>query len=245
MLLLFLKGALLGVIITAPLGPIGMLCINRTLERGFLAGFSCGFGTAVGDASYALVAVTGIAVFAETMSMATLPLAIGGGLLLLFLGYRGLTHDPVEAADIGQVACLPPRLRPFLLTISNPATILSFGALFAGFGLMDETRRFSSAAIVGGVFSGSLAWWFLFSGAVTLARDRLSANFTSRVMRATSYLLIVFGCRGARLGRLYAGQVSACGPRIEPRKRLPAIAGRCITRLRVRIVSCLGSLNQP
>lgn len=193
MLLLFLKGALLGVIITAPLGPIGMLCINRTLERGFLAGFSCGFGTAIGDASYALVAVTGIAVFAETMSMATLPLAIGGGLLLLYLGYRGLTHDPVEAADIGAGGLVATMVATFFLTISNPATILSFGALFAGFGLMDETRRFSSAAIVGGVFCGSLAWWFCLSGAVNLARDRLSENFTDKVIRGTSYLLIVFG----------------------------------------------------
>jgi putative LysE/RhtB family amino acid efflux pump len=193
MLLLFLKGALLGVIITAPLGPIGMLCINRTLERGFLAGFSCGFGTAVGDASYALVAVTGIAVFAETMSMATLPLAIGGGLLLLFLGWRGLTHDPVEAADIGAGGLAATTVATFLLTISNPATILSFGALFAGFGLMEETRRFSSTVIVGGVFSGSLAWWFFLSGAVTLARDKLPETFTTKVIRGTSYLLIVFG----------------------------------------------------
>lgn len=193
MLLLFLKGALLGVIITAPLGPIGMLCVNRTLERGFLAGFSCGLGTAVGDASYALVAVTGIAVFAETMSAATLPLAIGGGVLLVWLGYRGLTHDPVEAVDIGTGGLLATTVATFLLTISNPATILSFGALFAGFGLMDETRRFSSAAIVGGVFSGSLAWWFFLSGAVSLARERLSENFTVKVMRGTSYLLILFG----------------------------------------------------
>ncbi|KQV81599.1 LysE family transporter [Rhizobium sp. Root1220] len=193
MLLLFVKGALLGVIITAPLGPIGMLCINRTLDRGFLAGFSCGLGTAFGDASYALVAVTGIAVFEEAMSAAELPLALGGGLLLLWLGHRGLTHDPVEAADIGAPGLFGTSVATFLLTISNPATILSFGALFAGFGLLDETRRFSSAAIVGGVFSGSLAWWFFLSGAVSMARERLSGDFTSKVMRGTSYLLIVFG----------------------------------------------------
>ncbi|MDM9623519.1 LysE family transporter [Rhizobium sp. S96] len=193
MLLLFLKGALLGVIITAPLGPIGMLCINRTLEHGFLAGFSCGLGTAVGDASYALVAVTGIAVFAETMSAATLPLAIGGGVLLLWLGYRGLTHDPVRAADVRTGRLMGTTLATFLLTISNPATILSFGALFAGFGLTEETRRFSSAVIVGGVFLGSLAWWLFLSGTVNLARNKLPRDFTTKVVRGTSYLLIGFG----------------------------------------------------
>jgi putative LysE/RhtB family amino acid efflux pump len=104
-----------------------------------------------------------------------------------------LTHDPVVAVDIGSGGLLATTVATFLLTISNPATILSFGALFAGFGLMDETRRFSSAAIVGGVFSGSLAWWFFLSGAVSLARGRLSDGFTIKVMRGTSYLLILFG----------------------------------------------------
>jgi putative LysE/RhtB family amino acid efflux pump len=193
MLLLFLKCALLGVIITAPLGPIGMLCINRTLDRGFLAGFSCGLGTAVGDASYALVAVTGVAAFNETISMATLPLAFCGGLLLLWLGYRGLTTNLVEAAKIGAGGLSATVAATFLLTISNPATILSFGALFAGFGLLDETSRLGSAVVVGGVFAGSLGWWFCLSGVVSLARDHLSETFTTKVTRGTSYLLLAFG----------------------------------------------------
>ncbi|MDO1584912.1 LysE family translocator [Rhizobium oryzicola] len=193
MILLFLKAALLGVIITAPLGPIGMLCINRTLERGFLAGFSCGLGTAVGDASYALVAVTGIAAFSETMSRATLPLAIAGGLLLLWLGYRGLKSDAIEAAEISGSGLFGTIIATFLLTISNPATILSFGALFAGFGLLNETSRFSSAVIVSGVLVGSLAWWFCLSAAVDFARNRLTESVAAKVSRGTSYLLIVFG----------------------------------------------------
>lgn len=193
MLFLFLKGALLGVIITAPLGPIGTLCINRSLEKGFWYGFSGGLGTALGDASYALVAVAGLAVFSETMSMATIPLALGGGLMLLWLGFRGLKKGKVKAAKIDAADFLHTTISTFLLTISNPATILSFGALFAGLGLTEETRRFSSAAIVSGVFLGSLLWWFCLSGAVSLARNRLSADFTAKVGRATSYMLLAFG----------------------------------------------------
>jgi len=194
MLFLFLKGALLGVIITAPLGPIGTLCINRSIEKGFWFGFSGGLGTALGDASYALVAVAGLAVFSETMSMATIPLALGGGLMLLWLGFRGLENrGKVKAAKIDAADFLHTTISTFLLTISNPATILSFGALFAGLGLTEETRRFSSAAIVSGVFLGSLLWWFCLSGAVSLARDRLSADFTAKVGRATSYMLLAFG----------------------------------------------------
>jgi len=193
MLFLFLKGALLGVIITAPLGPIGTLCINRSLEKGFWFGFSGGLGTALGDASYALVAVAGLAVFSEAMSMATIPLALGGGLMLLWLGWRGLKKGKIKAAKIDAADFLHTTISTFLLTISNPATILSFGALFAGLGLTEETRRFSSAAIVSGVFLGSLLWWFCLSGAVSLARNRLSADFTAKVGRTTSYMLLAFG----------------------------------------------------
>ncbi|WP_337266762.1 LysE family transporter [Oryzifoliimicrobium ureilyticus] len=193
MLLLFLKGALLGVIITAPLGPIGTLCINRSLEKGFWAGFSGGLGTAVGDATYALVAVAGLAAFSQTMSAARLPLAIGGGLLLLWLGIHGLRKGEIKAADIGASGFVRTTAATFFLTISNPATILSFGALFAGLGLTDETRRFSSAVIVAGVFGGSLFWWFSLSGLVSLARDRLSDDFTHKVATVTNYLLIGFG----------------------------------------------------
>jgi putative LysE/RhtB family amino acid efflux pump len=82
--------------------------------------------------------------------MATLPLAICGGLLLLWLGYRGLTTNPVEAAKIGAGGLFATVAGTFFLTISNPATILSFGARFAGFGLLDETSRFGSAVVVGG-----------------------------------------------------------------------------------------------
>src|ERR1700712_3108999 len=98
--ILFLKGALLGVIITAPPGPIATLCINRTLERGFWAGAVLGLGTALGDASYALVAVGGLAIFADVLTSIAMPLAFGGGLLLIWLGYRSLHSAPASAAQI-------------------------------------------------------------------------------------------------------------------------------------------------
>lgn len=192
-LLLFIKAALLGVVITAPLGPVGTLCINRTIEQGFWAGFSGGLGTALGDASYALVAVAGLAAFAGAVSAAIMPLALGGGLMLLWIGYRGLTRQPGQAAAVSRAGFLKTSVSTFLLTVSNPATILGFGALFAGFGLAGETRSFAAAAIVSGVFLGSLAWWLFLSGAVSLARDKLSTSVVAKVGRATSYMLILFG----------------------------------------------------
>jgi putative LysE/RhtB family amino acid efflux pump len=194
MILLLLKGALLGAIITAPPGPIGALCINRALDRGFWAGFSVGLGTALGDSTYALVAVAGLAMFAKALAAVTIPLAIGGGLLLLWLGWQRLSAKPVEAADISARDFLRTTIATFLLTISNPATILSFGALFAGFGLAQESGATSATLILAGVFAGSLLWWFALSGVVSLARDRLSDRFTASFGRISGYLLILFGC---------------------------------------------------
>lgn len=192
-LLLFIKAALLGVVITAPLGPVGTLCINRAIEQGFWAGFSGGLGTALGDASYALVAVAGLAAVSGLVTGAVVPLALVGGVVFCWIGYRGLKRGELEAARIGAGNFLRTTISTFLLTISNPATILSFGALFAAFGLSGETDRFGPTVIVAGVFSGSLAWWLFLSGAVSLARDRLSTTFTAKIGRATSYMLILFG----------------------------------------------------
>lgn len=191
--ILFLKGALLGIIITAPPGPIGTLCINRTLERGFWAGAALGLGTALGDASYALVAVGGLAIFANVLASIAMPLAFGGGLLLIWLGYRSLYTDPIAAAQIGATDLFRTSLATFFLTISNPATIISFGALFAAFGLAHENNAASAAFIVGGAFSGSIAWWLFLSGMVRLARKKLSDDFAAKVGRISAYLLIGFG----------------------------------------------------
>jgi putative LysE/RhtB family amino acid efflux pump len=193
MIMLLLKGALLGFIITAPPGPIGTLCINRALDRGFWSGFSVGLGTALGDSTYALVAVAGLAMFAKALASITVPLAIGGGLLLVWLGWQRLSSEPVRAADISARDFLRTTIATFFLTISNPATILSFGALFAGFGLADETGAMSAAMILAGVFGGSLVWWFALSATVTFARDRLSPEFTAGFGKASGYLLIIFG----------------------------------------------------
>jgi putative LysE/RhtB family amino acid efflux pump len=193
MMWLFLKAALLGIIITAPPGAIGTLCINRALERGFWPAFSVGLGTALGDASYALVAAAGLAMFAKALAAVTIPFAIGGGFLLLWLGWKRLSSGPVEAANISARDFLRTTVATFLLTISNPATILSFGALFAGFGLAQETGVPSAIAILAGVFAGSLAWWFALSGIVSLARNHLSGRFTATFGRVTGYLLIFFG----------------------------------------------------
>jgi putative LysE/RhtB family amino acid efflux pump len=193
-LVLFGKGLLLGLAIAAPLGPIGALCINRTLERGFWSGVAGGLGTALADAAYATLAAAGFAVFAATLAHIATPLGLAGGLSMIWLGWRGLAPRPaLAAAEIGTGDLARTTMATFLLTIANPMTIMSFAAIFAGLGLAELTGGHEAASIVAGVFLGSLAWWFVLSGGISLARQRLPAGFATWIARLSGLTLIGFG----------------------------------------------------
>lgn len=205
-LLLFTKGLLLGLAIAAPVGPIGVLCINRTLERGFWAGVAGGLGTALADASYALLAAAGFAAFAALLATVSVPLSLAGGAFMIWLGWRGLRPSPVAAATrIGARDLLQTTAATFLLTIANPLTILSFAAFFAVLGLANSGGSADAAIVVAGVFLGSLAWWMLLSGGVSLARTRLPDSFSTWVSRLSSLVLIAFGA--VAIGSVVAGAI--------------------------------------
>lgn len=192
-LVLVAKGILLGLAIAAPLGPIGMLCINRTLERGFLAGVAGGLGTALADGLYALLAAMGFSILAIFLGKVTIPLAIAGGLFMLWLGARSFKPKPPAVAAIsGARDLIGTTVATFLLTMTNPATILSFAAIFAGLGLA-EADGAGKFLVVAGVFAGSMLWWAVLSGGVALARTRLPQSFALWTSRVSGVVLIGFG----------------------------------------------------
>lgn len=191
---LFGKGILLGLAIAAPLGPIGALCISRTLERGFWAGVAGGLGTALADGAYALMAAAGFAAFALLLDTISIPLQIVGGAFLLWLGWTSFRpRPPVTAATVGARDLLATTISTFFLTITNPATILSFAAIFAGLGLAGTGDRWSAALLVLGVFAGSMLWWFFLSGLVAMLHHRLPPSFSVWVSRISGVVLIGFG----------------------------------------------------
>lgn len=193
-LMLVLKSVVLGLAVAAPLGPIGALCINRTLDRGFWAGVAGGLGTALADAVYASLAALGFSAFAATLATIDTPLKIVGGLFMLWLGWKSLRPKPLaEAVKVGARDLLGTITATFFLTITNPMTILSFAAIFAGLGLADASGATSAFFVVAGVFLGSLLWWFLLSGGVALARQRLPATFARWVSRLSGVILVLFG----------------------------------------------------
>lgn len=193
-LALFATSLLLGLAVAAPLGPIGALCINRTLERGFAAGLAGGLGTALADGVYAAAAAFGFAAFTATLTLIDTPLRLAGGGFMLWLGWRSLSPAPDRpAAETAARGLFGTTAATFLLTVANPMTILSFAALFAGLGLAGAADPAAPATVVAGVFAGSMLWWCVLSGGVAMARHRLPARFARGLSLATGAILIGFG----------------------------------------------------
>lgn len=197
---LFLRGILLGLAVAAPVGPIGVLCIQRSLAGGFWMGFSGGIGTAAADAAYAALAAAGFAVLAGNLgSVGQIPvqqiLQWGGALFIAWLGWRTFSSvPPTETATDAAEQKRPLRLFAvtFALTMSNPATILSFAALFAGLGLAAEPGLAAAASAVAGVFIGSLLWWALLSGSIAALRRRVGPELRLWINRIAGLVLILF-----------------------------------------------------
>jgi threonine/homoserine/homoserine lactone efflux protein len=192
---LLLRGFILGFAIAAPVGPIGLLCIQRTLNQGQLVGLASGLGAATADAFYGAVAAFGLTLVSTFLIEQQFWLALVGGLFLCYLGVRTFLAGPAERAAGSEATGIAGAYgSTFLLTITNPMTILAFVAIFAGAGLTAAGGDALSAVwMVAGVFLGSAAWWFLLSAGVGLLRSRISANVLLWVNRAAGAILVLFG----------------------------------------------------
>lgn len=196
-MLLWLKGMLIGFAIAAPVGPIGLLCIQRTLTRGRWSGVLSGLGAASADALYGCIAGFGLTWLAGWLLAWQTALQTLGGLFLLYLGWRTgrtpLAAEPALAQPT-RAGLAGDYLSTLALTATNPVTILAFLGIFAGLGLAAEGRDFASAGLlVLGVFAGSLLWWLLLAGGVGLLRGRLTPRALRGVSRASGLLIAGFG----------------------------------------------------
>jgi threonine/homoserine/homoserine lactone efflux protein len=194
---LFLRGLAIGFAVAIALGPIGLLVIRRTIDRGWLHGLVSGIGVATADAMYGAVAAFGLTAITGILVGIDRPLGIVGGVVLLALAGRALhgalaaSGSPVQRAERGRFdGPLAAWATMVGLTLTNPATILSFAALFASLGA-GSAGAGGAVSIVTGVFLGSVAWWAILTGLVAGLRPRL----TPRVIRALNIVsaLIIGG----------------------------------------------------
>ena len=195
---LLFKGLVMGFSIAAPVGPIGVLCIRRTLGDGILHGVVSGLGTASADAIYGCVAAFGVTAVSDFLLGSQFWLRLVGGLFLLYLGCATFRSVPArEAEKAGKVrsGCLAGAYASaFFLTLTNPMTIVSFAAVFAGLGLGSAPgSRASAALLVFGVFTGSMRWWLFLSGLVHLLRSKVDHSRFVWVNRFSGLVIAAFG----------------------------------------------------
>lgn len=190
-----LKGIVLGFGIAAPVGPIGVLCIRRTLAEGRWVGLATGLGAATADALYGAVAAFGLTLVMQALVAQRLWLGLIGGAFLLVLGWRTFRAPPAQTAakaNTGQ-GLWAAFFSTFGLTLTNPLTILSFVAVFAGLGVAAGAGLSEAAVLVMGVFIGSALWWLTLTTGISLLRARVTPQVLGWVNRGAGVLIMAFG----------------------------------------------------
>jgi threonine/homoserine/homoserine lactone efflux protein len=192
---LLLKGILIGFSIAMPVGPIGLLCIRNSLTWGMRYGFATGLGAAVADTVYGAIAGFGVAALTSWLLDYKLVLQIVGGIFLIYLGIKSALTKITTKDEITSPCTLwKVFLTTFLLTLTNPMTILSFVAIYAGLGVVMEKGSYLSAALLtAGVFIGSILWWLILSYGAGSMRDKLKGSGTLWMNRISGAVLILFG----------------------------------------------------
>jgi threonine/homoserine/homoserine lactone efflux protein len=192
----FLKGILVGIVIAVPVGPVGVLCVRRTIFQGRLLGFVSGLGAASADTVFGIVAGFGLTVIQEWLLRFQDWLRAGGGLFLVWIGISALRRRvarPAETARSGE-DLVGAYLSTFALTISNPITILAFLGVFAAVGFSGGEATLENAAMmIAGVLAGSLLWWLGLSLGAGLFRHRLSDEHLAWINRGSGTILTLSG----------------------------------------------------
>ena len=189
------KGLIIGFSIAAPVGPIGMLCIRRTLGDGRVAGLLSGLGAATADAIYGCIAGFGVVFVSTILLTQQVWLRLVGGLFLCYLGARTFLASPEERISATNPLGLAGiYLSTFFLTLTNPMTIISFAAIFAALGVGNTSGSYISAVtLVVGVFVGSALWWLILSSIVSLFRSKLQPGWLKWVNRLSGLVILGFG----------------------------------------------------
>lgn len=198
-------GVAIGVAVAAPIGPINLMCIQQTLGRGFPFGVLTGLGAVLGDGSFAAVAAFGITAISSRLIAHAGTIQIVGGLVLVAIGIKTLLTPP-HPIHAGRRARIASHMSivgaTYFLTITNPATMLGFAAIFGGFGnLVSRPGDYAAATVlVAAVMAGSLLWWLLLSWFVSLFKAQLSERGLRLINTVSGLTIAVFGL--AVLGRV-------------------------------------------
>jgi len=188
-----LKAWLLGIAIAAPIGPIGMLCVNKTLEVGFIGACLVGLGAALADAVYGCVTAFGLNSISSFLLENIKTIRIVGGIILLYLAYNELRSTSSEKIRVQSDNYFKFVSVVFLLTLSNPMTILTFIGIFSGFTDVAISNLTDSLIVILGIFLGSMTWWLILGGIITFIQKKISEDWIAKIKYIASAVLALFG----------------------------------------------------
>jgi threonine/homoserine/homoserine lactone efflux protein len=190
----FIKGLAIGFLIAAPVGPVNVLCVRRTLAHGRLAGFVSGLGASLADTIFGAIAAFGVLIVMDWIIDHRFGLAIAGAALLFVLGLRALMRSPPPlVAGRDPTGLIADFTSTFLLTLANPITIFSFIGVYVAFGIRPDGRvDIGDWLLLGGVFSGATLWWLLLAGFSGAFRSRFNAEGMRIVNRVAGIVMIAF-----------------------------------------------------
>ncbi len=203
-LLHLLQAWMIGIAIAAPVGPIGMLCIRKTLEIGLAGAVAIGLGAALADSAYGLVAALGLTAVSHFLLTKAVYIKLIGGIFLLYLAYKELKVKPSSAGvAVGKNKNLS-RLTTevFFLTLTNPATILSFIGIFASIG-GGASSTMEMFLLVLGIFLGSMTWWLFLGTLIVKIKHKLPESWIHRIRYMSALILGGFGLWAVVSGLLY------------------------------------------
>lgn len=190
----YLRGLAIGFALAAPVGPVGILCIRRALADGRYAAFIAGLGAAFADTFYGAVAGLGLTVISSFLMDHTIILRLLGGLFLAVLGLRTAIAPPqMDAQPCRGTGLLKDFISTFLITLTNPATILAAMGVFAAVGALDAKSADNAGTVIFGVFCGSTLWWLVLSAAAASVRSRFTPEWLRRLNRISGIALVLFG----------------------------------------------------
>ncbi len=191
----FFRGLIIGFSIAAPVGPIGILCIRRTLAEGSVSGLISGLGAATADAIYGFIAGFGLTFISNLLISQQIWLRLLGGGFLCYLGMKTfLTGPHKQFSSLKGRGLLSAYISTFFLTLTNPMTILSFMAIFAGLGVGSVGKGYIPAGLlVAGVFLGSALWWLLLSNGVGLLGKKFNLAGLRWTNRISGIIITAFG----------------------------------------------------
>jgi threonine/homoserine/homoserine lactone efflux protein len=191
----FLKGLFVGFLMSTPVGPIAVLCIQRTLSKGKLHGIVSGLGAATADAIYGFVAAFGLTFVSNFLVKEQMWLRLVGGIFLCYMGVKVfLFKSEQRSAPTDSTSYVRDFLSAFFLTLTNPITFFAFAATFAGLGLVRMIEHHLAALLlVAGIFVGAGLWWLIVSAITATFLGRLLYNRPAWLNKISGIVIVVFG----------------------------------------------------